>query len=321
MSQADVRPVTDLVGRLIDNVERVVVGKRDVIRLAVCALLSDGHVLFEDVPGVAKTMLARSLAISLGCSFSRLQCTPDLLPSDITGVFVFDQKTSEFEFRPGPVIHNILLTDEINRATPRAQSALLEAMAERQVSVDGRTFELPRPFMVMATQNPIEFEGTFPLPEAQLDRFLMKLTVGYPGFAAENEMLELQRDRHPIEVLQAVAVPEDVLAAQQAVRSVRVHEAVRQYIVRIVHATRNHPDLALGASPRASLALYRAGQAMAATSGRGYVTPDDVKYLAWYVLPHRLIVSAESRLRGQQQGSIVEQVLESVPAPRPASKA
>ncbi len=321
MSQPDVKPVTDLAGRLIGNVERVVVGKRDVIRLAVCALLSDGHVLFEDVPGVAKTMLARSLAISLGCSFSRLQCTPDLLPSDTTGVFVFDQKTSEFQFRPGPVIHNILLADEINRATPRAQSALLEAMAERQVSVDGHTFELPRPFMVMATQNPIEFEGTFPLPEAQLDRFLMKLTVGYPGFAAENEMLELLRDRHPIEVLQAVAAPADVLVAQQAVRSVRVHEAVRQYVVRIVHATRSHPDLALGASPRASLALYRAGQAMAATSGRGYVTPDDVKYLAWYVLPHRLIVSAESRLRGQQQGDIVEQVLESVPAPRPASKA
>jgi len=319
MSQPDVKPVTDLAGRLIGNVERVVVGKRDVIRLAVCALLSDGHVLFEDVPGVAKTMLARSLAISLGCSFSRLQCTPDLLPSDTTGVFVFDQKTSEFQFRPGPVIHNILLADEINRATPRAQSALLEAMAERQVSVDGHTFELPRP--VMATQNPIEFEGTFPLPEAQLDRFLMKLTVGYPGFAAENEMLELLRDRHPIEVLQAVAAPADVLVAQQAVRSVRVHEAVRQYVVRIVHATRSHPDLALGASPRASLALYRAGQAMAATSGRGYVTPDDVKYLAWYVLPHRLIVSAESRLRGQQQGDIVEQVLESVPAPRPASKA
>ncbi|MGD9518049.1 MAG: AAA family ATPase [Armatimonadota bacterium] len=320
MAQVDARVVSELAGRLVANVEKVVVGKRDVIRLAVCALLADGHVLFEDVPGVAKTMLARSLALSLGCSFARLQCTPDLLPSDITGVYVFNQRTSEFEFRPGPVIHNILLADEINRATPRAQSALLEAMAERQVSVDGNTFELARPFMVMATQNPIEFEGTFPLPEAQLDRFLVKLTIGYPGFAAENDMLEMQRSHHPIESLQAVASSEELLTAQEVTRSVRVHEAVRQYIVRIVHATRSHADLAMGASPRASLALYRSAQAMAATSGRGYVLPDDVKYLAWFVLPHRLIMSAESRLRGRAQSDVVEEILEQVPAPKPAAK-
>lgn len=312
--------VAEFAGRIIGNVERVVVGKRDVIRLAVAAMLADGHVLFEDVPGVAKTMLARSLAISLGCSFARLQCTPDLLPSDITGVFVFNQKTSDFEFRPGPIMNHILLADEINRATPRAQSALLEAMAERQVSVDGHTFQLRRPFMVMATQNPIEFEGTFPLPEAQLDRFLMKLTIGYPGFSDENRMLELQRERHPIDDLQPVASAEDVLAAQQAIRQVTVHEAVRQYIVRIVHATRMHPDLAMGASPRASIALYRTAQALAATAGRSYVLPDDVKYLAWYVLPHRLILAAESRLRGRRQQDVLEEILDRVPAPKGAQK-
>lgn len=312
--------VAEFAGRIIGNVERVVVGKRDVIRLAVAAMLADGHVLFEDVPGVAKTMLARSLAISLGCSFARLQCTPDLLPSDITGVFVFNQKASDFEFRPGPIMNHILLADEINRATPRAQSALLEAMAERQVSVDGHTFQLRRPFMVMATQNPIEFEGTFPLPEAQLDRFLMKLTIGYPGFSDENRMLELQRERHPIDDLQPVASAEDVLTAQQAIRQVTVHEAVRQYIVRIVHATRMHPDLAMGASPRASIALYRTAQALAATAGRSYVLPDDVKYLAWYVLPHRLILAAESRLRGRRQQDVLEEILDRVPAPKGAQK-
>ncbi len=320
MPDDTVRQVAELAGRVISNVERVVVGKRDVVRLATAALLAEGHVLFEDVPGVAKTMLARSLAISLGCSFARLQCTPDLLPSDITGVFVFNQKTSEFEFRPGPVMNNIVLADEINRATPRAQSALLEAMAEWQVSVDGHTFELPRPFMVMATQNPIEFEGTFPLPEAQLDRFLMKLSIGYPAFTDENEMLERQRERHPIEELQPVASPQEVLAAQEAIRQVRVHEAVREYIVRLVHATRSHPDLAMGASPRGSIALYRCGQALAAIMGRSYVLPDDVKYLAWFVLPHRLILSAESRLRGRKTSDIIGEILESVPAPRPAGK-
>jgi MoxR-like ATPase len=320
MAQEPTGVVAELAARISANVERVVVGKRDVVRLAVAALLSEGHVLFEDVPGVAKTMMARALAVSIGGRFARLQCTPDLLPSDITGVYVFNQKTAEFEFRPGPVINNMLLADEINRATPRAQSALLEAMAEAQVSVDGHTFELPPPFMVMATQNPIEFEGTFPLPEAQLDRFIMKLTLGYPGFTDENEMLELQRERHPIETLQAVATAEEVAAAQRATRQVRVHEAVRQYIVRLVHATRNHPDLAMGASPRASLALYRAGQALAAIAGRGYVLPDDVKYLAWYVLPHRLILAAESRLRGRKTGDIVGEILEQVPTPRPAAK-
>jgi MoxR-like ATPase len=320
MSAAPVAAVSELGARVLSNVERVVVGKRDVIRLALAALLADGHILLEDVPGVAKTMLARSLAISLGCRFARLQCTPDLLPSDITGVFVFNEKSREFEFRPGPVLNHILLADEINRATPRAQAALLEAMAERQVTVDGHTFPLPRPFLVIATQNPIEFEGTFPLPEAQLDRFLMKLSLGYPSFTDENEMLERQRERHPIEDLQAVATAEQVQAAQEAVRSVRVHEAVRQYIVRLVHATRTHPELALGASPRASLGLYRAGQAWAAILGRTYVLPDDIKYLAWRVLPHRLIVSAESRLRGRRPEDIIQELLEQVPAPRPAGK-
>ncbi|MCX7597546.1 MAG: MoxR family ATPase, partial [Armatimonadetes bacterium] len=244
----------------------------------------------------------------------------DLLPSDITGVFVFNQKIGEFEFRPGPVLNNVVLADEINRATPRAQSALLEAMAERQVSVDGHTFQLPAPFLVMATQNPIEFEGTFPLPEAQLDRFLMRLTIGYPSFTDENEMLERQRQRHPIEDLGPVADAEEVLAAQRAIRAVRVHEAVRQYIVRLVHATRGHPDLAMGASPRASQALYRASQAMAAIVGRSYVLPDDVKYLAWYVLPHRIILAAESRLRGRQTTDVIQELLEQVPAPRPATR-
>lgn len=320
MSDDSLARVAGLANRIISNVEKVVVGKRDVIRLSVAALLAEGHVLFEDVPGVAKTMLARSLAISLGCTFARLQCTPDLLPSDITGVFVFNQKTGEFEFRPGPVLNNVVLADEINRATPRAQSALLEAMAERQISVDGHTFELPAPFLVMATQNPIEFEGTFPLPEAQLDRFLMRLTIGYPSFSDENEMLERQRERHPIEDLGPVADAEEVLAAQRALRAVKVHEAVRQYIVRLVHATRGHPDLAMGASPRASQALYRAGQAMAAILGRSYVLPDDIKYLAWYVLPHRLILAAESRLRGRQTADIIQELLEQVPAPKPAGK-
>jgi len=320
MSHDSLVAVADLANRIISNVEKVVVGKRDVIRLSVAALLAEGHVLFEDVPGVAKTMLARSLAVSLGCTFARLQCTPDLLPSDITGVFVYNQKMGEFEFRPGPVLNNIVLADEINRATPRAQSALLEAMAEGQISVDGQTFRLPAPFLVMATQNPIEFEGTFPLPEAQLDRFLMKLTIGYPSFSDENEMLERQRERHPIEELGPVANAEEVLAAQRALRAVKVHEAVRQYIVRLVHATRSHPDLAMGASPRASQALYRAGQAMAAIVGRSYVLPDDIKYLAWHVLPHRLILAAESRLRGRQTADIVGELLEQVPAPKPAGR-
>jgi len=303
--------------RIIENVEKVIVGKRDAVRLSLVCLLCEGHLLCEDVPGVAKTMLARSLAKSIGCSFARIQCTPDLLPSDVTGVSIFNQKTGEFEFRAGPVFHNILLSDEINRATPRAQSALLESMGERQVTVDGETYVLERPFMVLATQNPIEHEGTFPLPEAQVDRFLMRQSIGYPSFSDENVMLERLKLQHPIETLQQVASAEELLTAQRQVREIFIHEQVRQYIVRIVHATRNNPDIALGASPRASIALYHTGQALAALEGRDFVAPDDIKYLAESVLAHRVIVSPETRLRGMTDRDIVAQVVDSVPAPAP----
>ncbi|NSW58544.1 MAG: MoxR family ATPase [Armatimonadetes bacterium] len=300
---------------VIDNVEKVVVGKRDAVRLSLVCLLCEGHVLLEDVPGVAKTMLARALALSVGCTFARVQCTPDLLPSDVTGVSVFNQKTLEFEFRRGPVFHQILLADEINRATPRAQSALLECMAERQVSVDGQTYALARPFMVLATQNPIEHEGTFPLPEAQLDRFLMRMSIGYPSFSDENEMLERLRLVHPIDQLGQVISSEQLIAAQSAVREVFVHEKVREYIVRLVHATRRTTDLAMGASPRASIALYRTAQALAALDGRNYAAPDDVKYVVKSVLSHRVIVAPEARLRGHGSGEIIDALVEKVPAP------
>lgn len=301
--------------RIIENVEKVIVGKRRPVRLTLVALLCEGHVLLEDVPGVAKTMLARSLATSLGCSFARIQCTPDLLPSDITGVSVFNQQTSSFEFQPGPAMHQVVLADELNRATPRAQAALLECMAERQITVDGVTYELARPFFVIATQNPIEHEGTFPLPEAQLDRFLMRLSVGYPSFTDENEMLERLKLRHPLEELGQVASAEEIVAAQRAIRDVFVHERVRQYLVRIVHATRRHEDLALGASPRASIALYRAAQALAALEGRDFVIPDDVKYVAEPILCHRVIVSSEARLRGRTAEQIIDKLIAGIPAP------
>jgi MoxR-like ATPase len=301
--------------KIIDNVELVVVGKRDAVRLSLVSLLCEGHILMEDVPGVAKTMLARALAKSVGVTFSRVQCTPDLLPSDVTGVSVFNQKITEFEFRKGPVFHQILLADEINRATPRAQSSLLEAMGERQVTVDGQTYPLARPFMVLATQNPIEHEGTFPLPEAQLDRFLIRMSIGYPSFSDENIMLERLRLAHPIDQLKQVVTVEELLLAQAAVRDVFVHDKVREYIVRLVHATRHSPDLAMGASPRASMALYRTAQAFAGSEGRNYVTPDDVKYMTASVLCHRVIVAPESRLRGQGSDQIVEALVETVPAP------
>ena len=290
-------------------------GKRDPIRLALVSLLCEGHILLEDVPGVAKTMLARSLATSLGCSFARIQCTPDLLPSDITGAYVFNQKTSEFDFRPGPVLHQVVLADEINRATPRSQSALLECMGEAQLTVDGQTFALPRPFMVIATQNPIEHEGTFPLPEAQLDRFLVRLSVGYPTFVDENMMLERIRGRHPIESLQQVSEAAELQACQQAVHEVFVHEAVREYVVRLVQSTRRCPDLAIGGSPRASLALYRTSQALAALEGRNYALPDDAKGLALAVLPHRVILNPESRLRGKNTFQVIDDLIQTVPAP------
>jgi len=301
--------------RVIQNVERVIVGKRATVELAVVGLLSQGHLLIEDVPGVGKTMLARSLARSLGCSFGRIQFTPDMLPSDITGVSIFNQATRQFEFRPGPVMSQILLTDEINRATPKTQAALLEVMEERQVTVDGVTHALPQPFMVLATQNPIEYEGTFPLPEAQLDRFLLRIRLGYPDPESEITVLERQQFRHPVEDLQPVVSVEEVREAQEAVKSVYVSKAVKQYIVELVNQTRRHPDVYLGASPRGSLTLYRTGQALAAMRGRDFVLPDDIKALALPALAHRVIVSPRARLREMTAENIVQSVLEELPVP------
>jgi MoxR-like ATPase len=295
---------------LIENVERVIVGKRQAIELAMVALLCEGHVLIEDVPGVGKTMLARAIAISLGCSFKRLQCTPDLLPTDVTGVSIYNQKTSEFEFRAGPAFVNILLADEINRATPRTQSALLEAMGEYQVTVDGITRPLPRPFLVLATQNPIEYEGTFPLPEAQLDRFLMRLKLGYPSEEEERQILVNLRHVHPIESLGQVVDGMRLPGLQQEAWDVTVDDTVRDYIVRLMRATRAHYDLALGASPRGSLGLYKAAQALAAIRGRDYVMPDDVKLLAPVIIGHRLIIRPESALRGRNIPTVLRALLD-----------
>ena len=298
---------------VMDNVERVIVGKRATIELMMVALLCEGHVLIEDVPGVGKTMLARAIAISLGSSFKRLQCTPDLLPNDVTGVSVFNQKTGKFEFRPGPVFVNVLLTDEINRATPRTQSALLECMGEGQVSVDGVTYVLDHPFLVLATQNPIEYAGTFPLPEAQLDRFLLRLSVGYPSVNDEGQiLLNLQR-QHPIETLEQVVDGSQLPALQRQVWEVHVDDTIRDYVVRLVHATREHPDLALGASPRGSLALFKIAQGLAALRGRDYVLPDDVKPLVRPALAHRLIVRPESALRGRTADQVLNDLLKKVP--------
>ncbi len=298
---------------LIDNVEKVIVGKREMIEHLVVALLCEGHVLLEDVPGVGKTMLARALAVSLGGEFRRVQCTPDLLPSDITGVNIFNQETKQFQFVPGPAFTQILLADEINRATPRAQSALLECMGERQVTVDGLTRSLPRPFLVLATQNPIEYEGTFPLPEAQLDRFLFKLSLGYMSSDEEMQMLVNLGGRHPIETLAAVSHIDEVPQIAEAIWKVRVDESLRRYIVTLVDATRHHGDLALGASPRGSLALFRAAQARAAMQGRDYVLPDDIQGLAALTLPHRCIVRPESGLRGRTAQKIIAEIVDATP--------
>ncbi len=305
--------VQSFVNTVINNVERVIIGKREAIELIMVALLCEGHVLLEDVPGSGKTMLARSVAISLGSRFKRLQCTPDLMPNDVTGVSIFNQKTSEFEFRPGPVFVNILLADEINRATPRTQSALLEAMQEQQVSVDGVTRELPRPFLVMATQNPIEYEGTFPLPEAQLDRFLMRISLGYPTQIEERQILINLWHEHPITFLEQVVDGENLNSLKKLVWEVHVDETLQNYVVSLVQATRNHPDLALGVSPRGSLALFKSAQSFAAARGRDHVLPDDIKYLVPVTLPHRLILQPEAALRGRTVKGILEKILEETP--------
>jgi len=307
--------VTPTAKKIIANVEKVVIGKRQEIVLALVAYLCEGHILLEDVPGVAKTMLARALAASVGCSFKRVQCTPDLLPNDITGASIFNPKTTEFEFRPGPLFAQIVLADEINRTTPRTQAALLEAMAERRVTVDGQTYLLEPPFLVIATQNPIDHEGTFPLPEAQLDRFLVRLSLGYPSEEEEGKMLELLRREHPIDTLEPVVSAEDVVACQQSVREVYVDPKVRDYIVEIVRNSREHDDVALGGSPRASIALYRASQALAAVRGHDFVLPDDVKRMAPAVLGHRLIVRPESRLRKVTSAAIVTEILTETSVP------
>ena len=310
--------IQDVGERIVSNVEKVIIGKHDEVRLALVALLCQGHVLIEDVPGVGKTMLAKALAKSVGCTFQRIQFTPDLLPSDITGISMFDQRTHEFYFRPGPVMAQLVLTDEINRATPKTQSALLEAMEERQVTVDDRTYRLPEPFMVMATQNPIEYEGTFPLPEAQLDRFLMRITLGHPNKEQEVEILDAQRYRHPIETIAQVVSVEELLQAQREVHDVYVDDLVKNYIVALVHATREYSDVYLGASPRGSLGLYRCGQAWAALQGRDYVMPDDIKLLAVPVLAHRMIISPSARIRNVDTRTVVENIVsaEAVPGTR-----
>ena len=307
--------VASLAAGVKASVERVLVGKGQVIDLALAAVFSGGHVLIEDVPGIGKTTLARSLAESLKCTFRRIQCTPDLMPSDITGVHFYNQKLGEFEFRPGPILAQVVLADEINRATPRTQSALLEAMAEGQVTVDDRTIPLPAPFLVMATQNPIELEGTFPLPEAQLDRFMLRLRMGYPDEADEEQMLGRFNTENPLDEIQPVAAGEEVTAVQDRVKKVYVDPVLSNYIVRLTQATRSHEDVELGASPRATLGLYRCSQAFAAIKGREYVTPDDVKVIAPYALSHRTLLTSQARLRGRQPEDVVMELLSTVEVP------
>lgn len=308
----------DLCKRIIENVSHVIVGKERSIEFLLVALLAEGHVLIEDIPGLGKTLIAKSLARSIGASFKRVQFTPDLLPGDITGFNVYNQQTGHFTFQPGPVMTHVLLADEINRTIPRTQSSLLESMEERQVTVDGKTYSLPHPFFVMATQNPIELEGTFPLPEAQLDRFLLRIRLGYPGQQEEIAILERFREKDPLRELEPVATPEQIAELQEARKRIRVSPPVKEYITSIVSATRHSPSLRLGASPRGSLSLMRAGQALAALRDRDYVLPDDVKSLAVPVLAHRLILKEEERLRGEIQESLLEEIVRQIPVPAPA---
>lgn len=300
---------------LTHNIRKVLVGKEKVVELALVAILCEGHLLIEDVPGIGKTTLAKAIARSLDCSFARIQFTPDLLPSDINGISYFNQGSQTFEFRPGPILNQIVLADEINRATPRTQSALLEAMQERTVTVDGTTHVLPRPFLVLATQNPIELEGTFPLPEAQIDRFMLRISLGYPSAEEEHEILLRHRQADPLETLETVASPDTLLENQKAVREIAVEDSVRDYIVKVVQATRSHPAIELGISPRGSLALYRTAQALAAIKDRIFVIPDDVKYLAPFVLTHRLIISPQTRLRGRTPEAVLAEIIDTVPVP------
>lgn len=300
---------------VVDNVAKVIVGKDDVIRLVMVALLAGGHCLLEDVPGVGKTMLVRAIAKSLGCEFKRIQFTPDLLPSDVTGVSIYNQKTQEFEFRPGPIFGQVVLADEINRTSPKTQSALLEALEESSVSADGQTYALSSPFFVLATENPIEFEGTFPLPEAQLDRFLLRLSIGYPSLHDEVDILTRQQLRHPIQSIESVATPGDVLVWRNKSAEIHVEESVCRYIVQIVQATRTHQSVYLGASPRASIALFKAAQALAYICARDYVVPDDVRYLAPYVLQHRVLLSADARLSGVQVPVLVNELVSRISIP------
>jgi MoxR-like ATPase len=307
--------VPEFVDRFLENINSVMVAKPEVLELALVAVLCEGHILIEDVPGIGKTTLAKTLAQSLGCSFRRIQCTPDLLPSDITGIHFFNQKTCEFEFRPGPVMANIVLVDEINRATPRTQSSLLECMQERQVTVDGVTMPLPQPFIVIATQNPVELQGTFPLPEAQLDRFLLKLVLGYPDLENEDTILLRFERSNPLEQLSAVTLASEILDIGRQTQEIYVEPSVRHYILEIISRTRTNPSITLGGSPRASLALYRASQALALIQGRDFVLPDDVKHLATPVLSHRLILNTEAYLHNTSKEKLIDDILSSLPVP------
>jgi MoxR-like ATPase len=313
--QTSIGQLTDIATRLRDNVERVIVGKGTVIESVLVAVLSQGHILIEDVPGIGKTTLARSIAQSLGCTFKRIQFTPDLIPADLVGINFFNQRSGEFEFRPGPINTQVLLADEVNRATPRTQSALLEAMEERQVTIEGQTLSLPRPFLVLATENPVELEGTFPLPEAQLDRFMLRIKLGYPDEEAEEEILERHGSPGAHIELDAVVSSDELLDASREVDMVHFEPILRRYLLEIIQATRRHPAFTLGASPRASLALFRAARTLAALRGRAYVLPDDIQEMALLALPHRLILSSQARLRGRDSDALVQDVIDSVPVP------